>query len=123
MDRVLVVDDDRLVCWSLERALNREGYRVSAVESAEEALSEVQGRPFDVAIVDVVLPEMDGMELISRVRSVSPATKFIVITGYGSRDVERRALMHGTFAYLEKPFCVKELMSLVKAVLPPPVAA
>jgi DNA-binding NtrC family response regulator len=120
MERVLVVDDDRLICWSLERALSREGYRVSAVESAETALTEFEARPFEVAIVDVVLPGMDGMELIGRVRSVCPGTKFIVITGYGSRDVEKRALDHGTFAYVEKPFSVRGLVGMVRTILSSP---
>lgn len=118
MTRVLVVDDDRLVCWSLERTLSREGYEVSAVDSAEQALAQLGPSCFDLAIVDVVLPGMDGLELIGRIRSVCPDIKALVITGWGSRDVERRALEQGAFAYVEKPFSIKELIGLVKSALP-----
>lgn len=117
MPQVLVVDDDRLVCWSLEQTLRREGYGVSSVDSAEKALEKLEGSRFDVAIVDVVLPGMDGLGLIGWMRLVSPGIKTIVITGHGSREVERKALEHGAFAYVEKPFSLKEVIGLVKRAL------
>lgn len=114
MAQVLVVDDDRLVRWSLEQALRREGWEVSAVDAAEKALDEVKQRRFDLAIVDLVLPGMDGLGLISWLRSASPGTKTIVITGHGSREVERKVLEGGAFAYVEKPFSIKALIELAK---------
>lgn len=119
MARILVVDDDRLVCWSLEQALSREGYGVSSVDSAEKALEQVERNRFDLAIVDLVLPGMDGLGLIGWMRLVSPGTRTIVTTGHGSREVERKALEHGAFAYVEKPFSVKEVIGLVKMALLP----
>jgi len=123
MVRVLVVDDDRLICWSLEQALRREGYEVLSVDSAEKALGEVEGSRFDLAIVDIVLPGMDGLGLIGWMRAVHPGIRPIVITGHGSREVEKKALANGAFAYVEKPFSIKELLGLVKmALLSPDLA-
>lgn len=117
MARVLVVDDDPLIRWSLEQALSSEGYDVTALDSAEKALAEVESSDVDLAIVDVVLPGMDGLELIGRMRSVCPGIKTIVMTGERSREIEARALEHGAVAYVEKPFSVRELIGLVKTVL------
>lgn len=118
MPRVLIVDGDPLIRWSLESALTKEGYEVTALDSAEKALTELEVSRFDLAIVDVVLPGIDGLELIGRMRSVWPGIKTIVITGEGSRQIEARALEHGAVAYVEKPFSVRELIGLVKTVLP-----
>lgn len=117
MTRVLVVDDDPLIRWSLESGLRGEGYEVSGLDSAEEALAELQATRFDLVIADVLLPGMDGLELIGRMRAVCPGIKTIVLTGEGSREVEDRALEHGALAYVEKPFSLKDLIGLVKAVL------
>lgn len=115
--RVLVVDDDRLIRWTLESALKSKGYDVTTVDSAEKALAEVGAGGFDAAVVDVVLPGMSGLELIGRMRSVCSGIKTIIVTGQGSREVEQRALEQGAFAYVEKPFSVKELTELVEVAL------
>jgi DNA-binding NtrC family response regulator len=127
MGRVLVVDDDPLIRWSLGRALSREGYGVAALDSAEMGLAdveaccaEVEASCFGVAIVDVVLPGMDGLMLMTQMRSVCPQIKTIIITGQGSREVEQSALEHGACAYVEKPFSVNEIIGLVKTMLPSP---
>ena len=117
MTRILIVDDDRLVRWSLESALTSKGYDVVAVESAEKALAELGAGCFDVAIVDVVLPGMDGLELTRQFRSTCPGIKAIICTGQGSREVEQRAREYGAFAYVEKPFSVKELTDVVEVAL------
>lgn len=117
MTRILIVDDDRLIRWSLESALKGKGYDVIALESAEKALVELEARCFDVAIVDVVLPGMGGVELIGQMRSMSSGIKTIIVTGQGSREVEQRAREYGAFAYVEKPFSVKELTDVVEVAL------
>ncbi len=120
MPAILVVDDNPLIRWSLEVVLSREGYEVSGLDSAEKALAAVETCRFDAAIVDVVLPGMDGLQLIGCLQSVCPDIKILVITGRGSRDVEQSALEQGSYAYVEKPFSVSELVGLVKTVLPSP---
>lgn len=118
--RILVVDDDRLIRWSLQSALSSEGYDVTTLDSAEQALAQLETNRFDLAIVDVMLPQMDGLELVERMRSVCPGIKTLVITGQRSGDTERRVLEQGALAYVEKPFSVKELSGLVKQALPSP---
>lgn len=113
MARVLVVDDDPLIRWSLQSVLCSEGHDVNAVDSAENALAEVEMRSPNVAIVDFVLPGMNGLELIERMRSVCPAVKVIVITGQGSPELVERTVERDVFAYVEKPFSIKELTGLV----------
>lgn len=113
MARVLVIDDDPLIRWSLQSALSSEGYDVVTADSAEDALAAVETSSPDVAIVDFALPGMNGLELIGQMRSVCPAVKVIVITGQGSPELVQRALEQDVFAYVEKPFSVKELTGLV----------
>lgn len=117
MKKILITDDDRLVCWSLEQALKKESYQVVVVETAEKALEEAKRTPFDLAIVDVVLPGMSGLELIDRMRELGLAVKTIVITGHGSREIEKEARDKGADVYVEKPFRIDEIKEMIRKAL------
>jgi DNA-binding NtrC family response regulator len=112
---LLLVDDDRDFTEALVPALERRGVRVTAPHSGAQALEEVGVRRFDVAIVDVRMPDMDGLTLLRWLREVDPRLEVIVLTGHPSVDDVRRGLQEGAFDYLTKPQRVEDVVSRVQA--------
>jgi DNA-binding NtrC family response regulator len=115
--RILIVDDEYSVRDSLERWFRKEGYDVTAVPSAAEALKAMQDRTFHVALVDIKMPGMDGMELQERIHRIDPQTAVIMITAFASVDTAVRALKQGALDYLTKPIDPDELSHLVRRAL------
>ncbi len=120
--KILIVDDELVVIKSCERILAPEGYDVSGVTSASDALGEIQNGNFDLIITDLKMPGMDGLELIRRVKEKNPSAGIVVITGYPSQESIKDALEYGIIDYLPKPFSpqllldvTEKAMSLVKA--------
>ena len=111
---ILIVDDEYSVRDSLERWFRKDGYDVAAVPSAAEALKAMQDRRFQVALVDIKMPGMDGMELQERIHRIDPQTAVIMITAFASVDTAVRALKQGAFDYLTKPIDPDELSHLVR---------
>ncbi len=111
---ILVVDDDPGVRFFLEEVLVRDGYRVVAVAGGREALDEVMKREFDLALIDLRLKDMDGLDLLSALRQRSPDTVPIVLTGYASLESAVSALRCGAHDYLFKPCQAVELRESVR---------
>jgi len=107
--QILVVDDDARTLALIRRALRRVGYDVLTADSAEKALSLAAGKPVEIAIVDLKLPDMPGFELISALRQSCPGASFIIITGYASVDTAIEAVGTDVAVYLEKPFTGDEI--------------
>ncbi|HXZ86183.1 MAG TPA: diguanylate cyclase [Myxococcota bacterium] len=116
--RVLVVDDDRLIREMTRDALVQEGFRVATAASGREALSRLGDEgPFDLVITDLSMREMDGMELLERVKRASPRTEVIVLTGYASLESALQAMRAGAADYLRKPVSAPEITYGVKRTL------
>jgi signal transduction histidine kinase/DNA-binding response OmpR family regulator len=103
-DLILVVDDEQSVCDVLSNLFARMGYRAKAVSSAEEALSTLSGEAPGVALLDIRLPGMNGLELLGALKKVSPDTEVIMITGFASTDTAIEAIRKEACDYLPKPF-------------------
>jgi DNA-binding NtrC family response regulator len=101
---VLVVDDEELYRRSLERILRRVGHTVSEARDATEALNAVSEQSFDLVLVDLRMPGLNGIELVRQIRDVNPDLPCIMVTGFGSPESSVDALRAGAFWYLEKPF-------------------
>jgi DNA-binding NtrC family response regulator len=101
---VLVVDDEELYRRSLERILRRVGHTVAEARDATEALNAVSEQAFDLVLVDLRMPGLNGIELVRQIRDVNPDLPCIVVTGFGSPESSVDALRAGAFWYLEKPF-------------------
>ena len=114
---ILVVDDEFSVRDSLSRWFEKEGYAVWAVESGAAALAAAEARRFDVAVIDVRMPGMDGLELQGRLRGIAPDTAVIMITAFASVESAVRALKEGAFDYVTKPIDPDELSHLVERAL------
>ena len=114
---ILVVDDEFSIRDSLYNWFRKDGYEVRAVESAAEALEILQDQHVDVAVVDIKMPGMDGMELQEHIQRLDPRIAVIIITAYATADTAVRALKNGAFDYVTKPVDPDELSHLVQRAL------
>ncbi len=116
-ERLLIVEDEGTLSDSLKRVLSREGYEVDTVASAEEALQKLGGEIYDLIITDIILPAMDGIELLRAVRELAQEQIVIVMTAYASLDTAIGALKAGAFDYILKPIIHEEIKQVVKNAL------
>ena len=115
--RILVVDDEFSVRDSLLNWFRKDGYQVRAVGNATEALRALQDERVDVALLDIKMPGMDGMELQEHIHRIDPQIAVIMITAFASVETAVRALKQGAFDYVTKPIDPDELSHLVKRAL------
>lgn len=114
---VLVVDDDTGVRDMLSSVLNDEGYVVEAVENGKKAIKACEKLFFDVALIDVELPDMKGTELLARLKKMWPKMVRIVITGHPSLDSAMKSVNERADGYVLKPFEVTELLEKIRKLL------
>jgi PAS domain S-box-containing protein len=114
--RVLVVDDELGPRESL-RMILKPNYEIATAESGETALETIDGFHPDVVFMDIKMPQMDGIELLQRIKRADPSIEVVMITAYASLDTVKNALTHGAFEYLIKPFSRKDLEDTAKRAL------
>jgi len=113
--RILVVDDESSLRTALFRVLDRKGYKVITASTREEAEKLSQSdQAIDLALIDLKLPDGDGIELMGTLKKSHPQLQSIILTGFGSIEVAVRATQKGAFHFLTKPFNVEEVVSLVE---------
>ena len=112
--RVLVVDDDKVVLQVLSKILQKAGHLVDTVETAKEALSRLETSSYDSIIIDVHLQDMNGLDLLSKVGTIAPSMRKIVLTGYPSDEDRKRALEQTADFYLIKPVTPGELIESIE---------
>jgi DNA-binding NtrC family response regulator len=117
MPRILVVDDDAVSCQLLGEVLQRDGLPVLWSTDAFEALERVRREPVDLAILDVRMPQMNGLELMRRLRERMPDLPVIIMTAFGSIDTAVEAIGSGAVDYVSKPMNVEEIRAAVHRVL------
>ena len=117
--KVIVIDDDPIMLDSLRLNLQASGYDVSTAETGEQGLKLAENDHFDVALTDLQLPDLDGIEVVKRLNGSSPntETKVIMITGHGSIEKAVEATKAGAFDFVEKPFEFDRLNILIKNAL------
>ncbi len=115
--RILIVDDDKLVRWSLIEVLNKNGYEATSTETGEEAINKIEDVKFDLVITDLRLPGIGGFEVLNRVKEINPSTKVIMITAYGSEGVANEAREKGAELFVNKPFEINRIREEVKEIL------
>lgn len=113
-DAILVVDDDLIFLKSVSKLLEDEGYKVDTAESGKEALDKSRVECYSLALIDIVLPDFDGIELIEKMEETDPKMRKILITGYQSPAYLKRALTLGINAYLVKPLKTEEILEVVR---------
>src|SRR6266536_6026455 len=105
---VPLVDDERNIQLTLFRALSMEGYAVEVAGGGREALEKIAALPVDVVVMDVRMPDLDGLSVMAKARETRPELPFVVMSGHGSLETVRSAFKLGAFDYLEKPITEKE---------------
>jgi two-component system, OmpR family, response regulator MprA len=114
--RILVVEDDPALAATLDRVLSTEGHDVETAGDGNEALRRAQRRPFDLVVLDVLLPGLDGIAVCRRLRASGP-TPILLLTALGGTEERVRGLDSGADDYLVKPFAYEELLARVRALL------
>lgn len=111
---ILVIDDDKSILRTLTRILQKAGYEVDTAETGKEAMDKAEKRRYDLALVDVRLPDVDGTELLVSMKDTLRDTVKIMITGFPSLDTGVKALDGGADAYLVKPVKPDDLLTLIE---------
>ena len=111
---VLIVDDDPGICETLSDVLEERGYHVRVFQRARAALEQLVSAPTDAAILDIMLPDMSGLDVLQAIKTSSPATEVIVITGHASLPTAIRAIDGSAFAYLVKPVEMEQLLGVLR---------
>ena len=112
--RILVVDDDENIRKVLTKILEDEGYTVESVGTAKEAIEITKRKFYNLALIDIRLPDMEGVKLLTKIRDTTPKMRKIIITGYPTLKNAVEAVNKGADAYIMKPFDMKELLSKIK---------
>jgi DNA-binding NtrC family response regulator len=118
MVTILVVDDEPLIRWAVRETLEAAGYGVIEAGSAREAISrisEADGHPLKVALLDLRLPDSNDLSLLRRVRTEAPTCQVIIMTAHGTSEVLCDAINQGAFATISKPFDLSSMLGLVQA--------
>jgi DNA-binding NtrC family response regulator len=103
MAKLLIAEDNRLMRWSLETSLSRDGHVVHSVESGEAAIEALHNDDYRVVLTDYQLPKLDGLHVLWHVKTTRPQTHVIIITGHATPPLERLARDMGAFEFFEKP--------------------
>lgn len=117
--RVLIVDDEEDLTWSISKHLakDHDKYELIAVNSAMAALDVLAQVPVNLVITDIRMPEISGLDLLLNVHENYPQTKVVIMTAYGSSEIQEEANKRGCFKYIEKPFEIQELRQLILNVI------
>ena len=121
IQRILIVDDEQDTCANLSDILTDLGYQVDTANDGFAALELVKKNDYDIALLDLRMPGMDGVELYRRIREVSAGTVAIVVTAYASSDTAKSARAAGAWQILSKPINIGSLLGLVSEALDAPL--
>jgi len=111
--KILIVDDDRTILTSFSEILQSKGYSIDTAESGTEAISKTEKDYFNLVLLDIKLPDMEGIDLLNSIRETNPRMMKIVVSGYASLENAVAALNRGADAYLIKPVDPEELVRIV----------
>jgi DNA-binding response OmpR family regulator len=114
---ILLVDDEQAITSNLSAFLNRSGFETSIAENGEQALSQVESTPPDLIVLDVLMPKVDGREVLRHLRQAGDWTPVILLTQVGEASERAMALEEGADDYLNKPFDPHELVARIRSVL------
>ncbi len=111
--KILLLDDEQIVLKRLKPSLEKSGYEVEAFSRSSEASNRIMEKEFDIVITDLKMEGLDGMEFLTQVKSRSPSTEVIVITGFATMETAKESFKKGVFDFLAKPFKLAEIQEAV----------
>jgi len=112
--RILIVDDDENIRKVLATILEDEGYHVESVDTAKKAIGRTRRKFYNLALIDIRLPDMEGTRLLTKVRDTTPKMRKIIITGYPTLQNAVEAVNRGADAYILKPFDMERVLETIK---------
>lgn len=115
--RVLIVDDDRSLLDQLRQILKSQRYEVETASNGEEALDKMFEAPFDLVVLDIMMPKIDGLAVLEKVRKASVETPVLLLTAKGDAADKVKGLDRGADDYLAKPFSMDELLARIRMLL------
>lgn len=115
LKKVMIVDDEETLTWSMAKSLSRDKdkYEVMIANNGAEAITLLKKNKVDLVITDLRMPDINGLDLLVKIKKEYPQTKVIVMTAYGSSDVEKEANRRGSVFYVEKPFEISEIRRII----------
>jgi DNA-binding response OmpR family regulator len=114
---ILIIDDEQTLCNLLKSELEQYRYLVDTADSGETGLDKIQQKRFDLIILDIRMPGMDGLEVLKKIRENDLANKVIMLTGVDELKIARDSLQLGANDFLTKPYDIKTLMACIKRVM------
>lgn len=117
MHKILVVDDDRDMRDNIVEILTDREFEIAAAEDGEDALQQLKGRSFDLVLLDLLMPGLSGMDVLSMIKRESPSTQVIMVTAFSTVDNAVEAMRKGADDYITKPFKINELRMTVRKCL------
>jgi len=115
LKKVLIVDDEETLTWSMSKSLSKDKdkYEVIIANNGKEALTLLKDNKIDLVISDIRMPDISGLDLLVKIKKDYPDTKVIIMTAYGSSDVQREANRRGSLYYVEKPFEISDIRKII----------
>jgi len=110
---LLVVDDDKDVCEYLEDFLVHDGYKVRSINDPTNAIEELKNSEYHVVILDLMMPKLNGIDLLSQIRKVDGDVAVVILTGYPSLESATASIEHDVSAYIKKPFSIDEFREVL----------
>ena len=111
---VLIVDDDSDILTALHDLIEHDGFRVTGASTCREALAQVETADFAAVLLDVGLPDGDGLAILETIQAITPSLPVIVLTAFTSQDYHARSLSSGAFSFLTKPYNRNELRAVLR---------
>ncbi|MGB9756405.1 MAG: response regulator [Candidatus Bathyarchaeales archaeon] len=112
--RILIVDDDENIRKVLTTILEEEGYLVDSAETAKKAIEKTKKKFYNLALIDIRLPDMEGIELLTRMKDTTPKMRKVIITGYPTLQNAIEAVNRGADAYIVKPFDMDKVLFTIR---------
>ncbi len=110
---ILLIDDEPIVGQRLRTGLEKMGCKVEVAQDPKDALAKIRGKRFDVVITDIMMPEINGIQVLETVKEANPDTQVIIITGFATSELAREAMEKGAYDMIAKPFKPADLRGMV----------
>ena len=120
MKNILIIDDEEIIRMSCERALQAAGFSTGVASGGREGLDMLEKDKYDVVLLDLKMPDMDGMEVLNNIKSAWPDINVIMISGYSTVDTAVQALRCGAVNFIQKPFSPDTIISAINEVTDKP---
>jgi DNA-binding NtrC family response regulator len=112
--RILIVDDDENIRKVLTTILEEEGYQIDSAETAKKAIEKTKKNFYNLALIDIRLPDMEGIELLTKMKETTPKMRKVIITGYPTLQNAIEAVNRGADAYIVKPFDMDKVLATIR---------